>query len=104
MQVGDVVRVIDSKNHHSHYHAFDVGTEVTVECIDRNDATLWGCRAINPNGVCFQWVYKDDLEPLETKSGVDQWFDERLAEPKKKERVPDELDWEKHKAFMRSLR
>lgn len=42
---------------------------------------------------------------LYTGSDVSQWFDDHLKEPpKKKERVPDELDWEKHKAFMRSLR
>lgn len=104
MQVGDVVRVIDGKQR-SKYHAFDVGTEVRIECIDPNDSTLWGCRAVDPTAyIGFQWVYDHDLEPLEAKSEVDQWFDEKLAEPKKKERVPDELDWEKHKAFMRSLR
>lgn len=38
-------------------------------------------------------------------SDVDAWFDDHLKEPPpKKERVPDELDWEAHRAYMRSLR
>lgn len=35
---------------------------------------------------------------------IDLWFDELLAKkPQKKERVTDEIDWEKHKQFMRDL-
>lgn len=110
MKIGDKVRVIGNSNktNGGRYHNFFIGDEVTIIRQDDTDLSLFGCRSDVLN---FQWVYDWDLVPVE--KGFDTNLKEELEHnsvyfgkpvKKEKERKPDGIDWEAHRAYLKSLR
>jgi len=68
------------------------------------DRTAWWVKLDNLVAEASYWEEHLKLIVPEPRNEIEVWFDELLAnKPQKKERVTDEIDWEKHKQFMRDL-
>lgn len=112
MEIGDKVKVVgNSSTYGTEYHAFKIGELASITTIDPNDEHLFGCVSGGPIVRRFQWVYDWDLVSVSPKVPT---FDDKLekelgesvyfGKPVKKPRKPDDIDWEAHRAYLKSLR
>ena len=93
LHVGDKVRTASGKIGVIHSMR-EIGSQKILTLLLENTATLW---TVEADAVCVVCPAASNS----SRSMLDQALDRPT--PKKKERVPDEIDWDKHKQFMRDL-